>query len=381
MSALRKDTDQTELNSLPTIGILGDGQLSMMMTQAYQALGGKTVVFAESENGPASKIADQLIVGSSDRIEDLVNFFNKIDIVTLENEFIDSQMLIDAESYSNKKILPSPERYQLIEDKLSENLFFKELGISIADFFEVKSTDDLLEESGYLKLAKGGYDGIGTYKVTNRQQAIEVFERIRHKGTVLFEYAVAFKKELSLIAVANSDEIIFYPLFETHQEGGTCVYVSYPSGVSSDIEQEAQYQVKKIMDTLGTRGLFAFEFFLDMDDNLVLNESAPRPHNSGHITLDLMDCSQFENHMRAVADLPLIQPLPKQESMLMANLLGTRNGLFDADQVAAQINDENLSLTFYNKQQSRVKRKMGHVNLWGDEQKKRAEYLIDNLEI
>ncbi len=366
---------------LPVIGILGDGQLSMMMTQAYQAMGGRTIVFADSDSGPASEVADELVVGSTSKLEDLVAFFQKVDIVTLENEFIDSQLLIDAASQSTTPLMPNPERFRLIEDKLSENLFFKQLGINIADFFEVTSVDDLVETPGYLKLAKGGYDGIGTYKVDTKQEAIEIFEQIKDSGIVLFEQAIRFKKELSLIAVANSNEIVFYPLVETYQEDGTCVFVSYPSGVSQDIEQEAQKQVHKIMQALGTRGLFAFELFLDMDDNLILNESAPRPHNSGHITLDLMDCSQFENHMRAVADLPLIQPTLKKESMLMANLLGTRNGPFDEDRVLSQIDDDDLSFTFYKKKESRIKRKMGHVNLWGHEQKQRAEELIKNLVI
>jgi 5-(carboxyamino)imidazole ribonucleotide synthase len=376
-----KINSKANLNSLPLIGILGDGQLAMMMTQAYQAMGGKTAVFAEHPDGPASRVADKLIIGSSSRIEDLIKFFNAVDIVTLENEFIDSKILIDAAAYSDTEVAPSPARYQLIEDKLSENLFFENLGINIADFFEVKSIDNLIEKPGYLKLAKGGYDGIGTYRVDNKQAATEMFEKIKDSGTVLFEHAIDFRKELSLIAVANSSEIVFYPLFETHQENGTCRFVNYPSGVTAEVEKDAQDHVRKIMQTLDTRGLFAFEFFVDDNDQLTLNESAPRPHNSGHITLDLMDCSQFENHMRAVADLPLIKPSVKHQSMLMVNLLGTRDGQFDEDLVLNQITDKNLSFTFYKKRQSRVKRKMGHVNLWGAEQKERAANLIENLEI
>ncbi|MFT6409047.1 MAG: 5-(carboxyamino)imidazole ribonucleotide synthase, partial [Arenicella sp.] len=359
MSTLDSKANSLPPTELPLIGILGDGQLAMMMTQAYQAMGGKTAVFAEHPDGPASQVADQLIVGDSHRIEDLVKFFNTVDIVTLENEFIDSKLLIDASAYSNTEVAPNPARYQLIEDKLSENLFFEGLGINIAEFFEVKSVDDLIEKPGYLKLAKGGYDGIGTYRVDSKKKATEVFETIKDSGTVLFEHSIKFEKELSLIAVANSSEIIFYPLFETHQENGTCRFVNYPSGVTAEVEKDAQDQVRKIMQTLATRGLFAFEFFLDDNNQLTLNESAPRPHNSGHITLDLMDCSQFENHMRAVADLPLVQPALKHPSMLMVNLLGTRNGPFDEDLTLSQITDNELSFTFYKKHQSRVKRKMG----------------------
>jgi len=366
---------------LPIIGILGDGQLSMMMTQAYQSLGGQTAVFAHGPDGPASTVADKLVIGDSNQLDDLVEFFNQVDIVTLENEFISSELLIEATTLSSTQVAPNPEHYKWIENKLSENLFFEGLGINIAEFFEVKSASDLIEKPGYLKLAKGGYDGIGTYRVDNKDKAISIFNKIQASGTVLFEHMISFEKELSLIAVTNSDDIVFYPLVETYQDNGTCRYVSYPSGVSNDVEMDAQEQVTKIMNALDTRGLFAFEFFLTKDNRLILNESAPRPHNSGHITLDLMDCSQFENHMRAVADLPLVKPSLQKESMLMVNLLGTRNGPFDEDKVSSQVNDKNLSFTFYGKHESRVKRKMGHVNLWGTDQMQRAEQLVIDLEI
>ena len=136
-----------------------------------------------------------------------------------------------------------------------------------------------------------------------------------------------------------------------------------------------------MLNKLDTQGLFAFEFFLTNDDQLILNESAPRPHNSGHITLDLANCSQFENHMRAVAGLPLRKPEIVKDSMTMVNLLATKSGAFDFEKIANSINDPDASATLYRKNQSRIKRKMGHVNLWGSNQQQRAENLIRNLDI
>ncbi len=377
MTKLNINQDQ----NLPVIGILGDGQLAMMMTEAYQALGGKVFVFGASKKGPASTVADKVVVGNENDAADLAAFFNLVDVVTLENEFNDSVVLSQACSQCDTPMLPDPNRFGLIEDKLSEKNFFRDLGINQAEFFEVKNESQLSDTVGYLKIAKGGYDGIGTYRVNNREEALTCYRKIKSSGTILFETAVDFKKELSLIAVSNSKEIVFYPIVETHQDQGTCRYVNYPAQVSEAIEEQARVKVGDVLRKLNTSGLFAFEFFLSRDDQLILNESAPRPHNSGHITLDLMDCSQFENHMRAVAGLELKAPQVLKESMTMINLLGTRDGEFDAQGLIKKIDDSSSSTKLYRKSHSRMRRKMGHVNIWGSNQQQRAEKLVRELTV
>lgn len=366
---------------MPTVGILGDGQLAMMMAQAYQALGGRVAIFGSNTDAPAHRFADNFFVGDFNSGEDLLTFFSSVDVVTLENEFVNSELLIATTEKTKTPVLPDPNRYRLIEDKLSENHFFQNLGIPIADFFEVSDPNNLPDAPGYLKLAKGGYDGIGTYRVADKVQAQTVFDKISASGTVLFENEMKFVKELSLIAVANAEQIIFYPLVETHQEDGTCRYVTYPSGVDRRVEQQAQTICKNIMQALDTQGLFAFEFFLSKDNRLILNESAPRPHNSGHITLDLMDCSQFENHMRAVSGLPLKEPVLIKESATMINLLGTRDGEFEEQSVRSQLDGNEMTIKLYGKKRSRVKRKMGHINLWGNNQWQKAQDIVKNLSV
>lgn len=368
-------------NLIPTIGILGGGQLATMMTEAYQQLGGTVSIYCEAEDSPALAVADNYTIGNFSAAEQLLPFFKSVDIVTLENEFIDSQVLIDAMDSAGTPLFPDPRRYRQIEDKLSENQFFEKLAIPIADFFVVNDSSSLIDAPGYLKLAKGGYDGIGTYRVSDKVQATEVFERISASGTVIFEHEMPFVKELSMIAAAGTNELIFYPLVETHQETGTCRYVSFPAGVSEDIELRARSLVEKIIRELDTQGLFAFELFLTQDGGLFLNESAPRPHNSGHITLDSMNCSQFENHMRAVAGLHLRNPETVKEHVIMVNLLGTQDGEFDPERVLSSIDDNDLSITFYGKQRSRIKRKMGHINMWGNNTWERARKLVADLEI
>ncbi len=368
---------------LPLIGILGDGQLSKMSIEAYHRLGGKAFAFGSSAQSPAGLVADQFVVGSAESLEDLTSFFKLVDVVTLENEFIDSNLLIQASKLSGVKVFPEPERYQLIEDKLSEKRFFSDSGTQVAKFFEVKSVDDLVDAPGYLKLAKGGYDGKGTYKVDSKAQAEEVFTTIQTAGVVLFEYALDYAKELSMIVARSSNEIVFYPLVETHQEHGTCRYVSLPAGVDESVEAQAREDVRQIMDKLDTQGLFAFEFFLSPDGQLIVNESAPRPHNSGHISMDLIHGDQFENHMRSVADLPLIDPKMKHSSGIMVNLLGTQNGPVDVQALhtKAQAIGDDLVVHLYGKTESRVNRKMGHINLWGEDRWAAAKTLVKDLDV
>ncbi len=366
--------------NLPVIGILGDGQLSWMMTEAYQALGGAVHVLGPNSDTPAHSIANVSVVGDINDYNDLIRFFPNVDVVTIENEFIDSDLLMKVAEETEVSVRPEPDRYSLIENKLAESQFFHDAGVPVADFFKVDSERDLLDEPGFLKLSKGGYDGIGTCAVENLAEAKQVWSELRVKGDVVFQHKVTFDKELSVIAVKSGDQVEFYPMVETHQDLGTCRYVTFPSGVDNDVEQLGFDLVGRIMEKLDCNGLFAFELFLKSDGTLILNESAPRPHNSGHITLDSVDCSQFENHMRAVAGLRLTKPTVLKTPALMLNLLASKAGEFDEQAIVDAIEDSELSVKLYGKGTSRPKRKMGHINLWGDDLWARARLLNETLD-
>ena len=193
------NSDNNHNQFLPVIGILGDGQLAMMMAQAYQNLGGEVMTLGASADAPATAVADQSFVGDIGDFESVSKFFNAVDVVTLENEFTDSTLLSDVAARCDTPVLPDPSRFGLIEDKLSEKKFFQDLGIPQAVFVEVTSEADLKDIAGYLKIAKGGYDGIGTYRVESMSEATKLFRKIQSSGVILFEEAVEFKKELSLI--------------------------------------------------------------------------------------------------------------------------------------------------------------------------------------
>lgn len=375
-------TDSTDnKNNLPIIGILGDGQLAEMMSRAYQNLGGQVWVFAASLESPAAPVADNVVVGSTSEQKALDAFFEEVDVVTLENEFLSREQLQAAVNGTSTPLFPEPQKFGLIEDKLSEKQFFEKLGVPVAPYFEITSENDLVDEAGFIKIAKGGYDGIGTYHVKNLAEASDIYNRVKDSGVLLFERAIEFDKELSSIAVRGVDGLEFYPLVETHQESGTCRYVSFPAGVSENLEHQAREYVGLIMEELNTRGVFAFEFFVTKDQQLIINESAPRPHNSGHISLDLYNVSQFENHMRAIAGLPLVQPQANKDSALMVNLLASKNEEFPASDIAKALAGPQQNLKLYGKRMARPKRKMGHINLWGDDQWRRARDIVDTLDI
>ena len=367
--------------SLPVVGILGGGQLSDMMMQAYQELGGRVSIYATAAEEPALALADTSMLGGLNDRPQLLAFFKSVDVVTLENEFFDADLLISVAEETGTAVLPDPKAFKQIENKVSENQFFQKLGVPVADFFVVENESELPDRPGYLKLSKGGYDGIGTLRVANKEEASKAYKDFSQVGEVLYEQEINCAAELSLIAVSNADSLVFYPLVETIQEQGTCRYVLYPAQISPELETQAQAMVAKVMQALDTSGLFAFELFLTADGELLMNESAPRPHNSGHITMDSMDCSQFENHMRAVAGMALREPAPVKPSATMVNLLATRAGLFDPASVTDKINDAELKIYLYGKQQLRNKRKMGHVNLWGADQRQRADNLLQDIDI
>lgn len=364
---------------LPVIGILGDGQLAAMMAEAYQELGGVAAVFCSTHDSPAAMVAQRVMV-ADDADNTLENFFQSVDIMTLENEFHSARELLALQEKTGTSVLPDPSSYLKIEDKLSENKLYDALNIPVAEYWVVHTGEDLIDQPGYLKLTKGGYDGKGTYRVESRAEAQDIFARIQASGEVIFEREIKHSKELSLVVAAQGQDMVFYPLVETHQEHGTCRYVDFPAQVSEQVEREAREIVTRLMQKLDTAGVFAFELFLDQDGTVLLNESAPRPHNSGHITLDSMNCSQFENHMRAVAGLELVEPQAVRDSMVMVNLLATRDAEFDAKAVIAEIGQQDLTVKLYDKKHSRKMRKMGHINIWGDDKWSRARDLVERLD-
>jgi len=358
-----------------TIGFLGAGQLARMSALQAFRFGMQVAVFSDRpENEPVQFMTPRSYSGSFEDVESMVEFAESCDIITLENEFIDSSVLKELRERSGTPIFPSPESFELIENKLIEKETFEKAGIPVTPYKLVRSVEDLKtfgDEYGWpclLKSSKGGYDGYGNETVHNPDDAIKAFEKLGgdQNRDILAEAFVVFTHELAVQVARNETGTVVYPCCETVQENHICVAVLSPAPVPISIQERAQQLAIAAVEKIDGRGIFAFEFFLTSSGDVLLNESAPRPHNSGHYTIEGAVTSQFENHVRAVCNMPLGSSSPVKPAVAMINLLGTHHRKAAVENAEKALNEPNGHLHFYGKLQSKKGRKMAHYTLLGD---------------
>ncbi len=375
------------------IGFLGAGQLARMSALQAFRFGIQVAVFSDrSENEPVQFMTPFSSSGSFESVDDLVAFAKECDVVTLENEFIRSEVLREVQAKSGTPIYPSPESFALIENKLIEKQTFEKAGIPVTPYKLVRNAEEIErfgEEHGWpflLKSSKGGYDGYGNETVADPASAARAFEKLGgNKGQdILAEAFVPFTNELAVQVARNENGTVVYPCCETVQENHICVAVLSPAPVHTKYQKRAQELAVKAADAIGGKGIFAFEFFLTDEGEVLLNESAPRPHNSGHYTIEGCVTSQFENHIRAVLGLPLGAPDLIRPAVAMINLLGTHQRDAETEHIAEALAEANGHLHVYGKLDSKPGRKMAHYTLLGDDLEEtysRARALTRNIEI
>ncbi len=384
------------LKSIPAklkLGFLGAGQLARMSALQAFRFGIQVGVFSDrSENEPVQFMTPFSHSGSFDSVDDMVQFAKGCDVITLENEFISSEILQEVQDKSGTPIFPSPKSFALIENKLIEKQTFENAGIPVTPYKLVTSRADLEEfGSSYgwpylLKSSKGGYDGYGNKTAKNLDQALQGFEDLGGNDgrDILAEAFVPFTKELAVQVARNENGVVVYPCCETVQENHICVAVLSPAPIQEKLQQKAQELAVKAIEAIDGKGIFAFEFFLTENGDVLLNESAPRPHNSGHYTIEGCITSQFENHVRSVLGLPLGSAEMTQQAAVMINLLGTHNRSAETDHIQEGLAEKNGHLHVYGKVQSKIGRKMAHYTLLGDDLEKThqlAKELTDGIEI
>lgn len=361
------------MNAHTVLGILGSGQLSRMTALAAGELGIKTHVLCTDPIGaesPASLVASYTTKSSFDNLQKILEFAEQCDFITLENEFIDQTVLEVIDLGFPGKLFPSTLTFSLIGDKITEKKTFEAAGITVVPFKEIENKEDVLQfikTHGLpvvLKSAKGGYDGYGNVTIKSESQIDSALNNLR--GVKLVEAFIPYIKELAIIAAKNDEGVVIYPVAETLQENHICHYVSVPADISIEIENEIKVATLKALDAIGARGLFAFEFFLTNEGKIYLNESAPRPHNSGHYTMNACVTSQFSNHVRSVLGLPLGETKLTSKYAVMLNLLGTTDQTAKLEPLHDFLNLPNGHLHLYGKQKSKPGRKMGHFTLCGD---------------
>jgi 5-(carboxyamino)imidazole ribonucleotide synthase len=339
------------------LGIIGGGQLGSMLCQAAKKLNIKTTIYSDDNDAPAQNFSEEFICAEYSNKEKIYEFAKKVDIITYEFENIPYETLNEINKL--KPVSPKPSVNRLIQHRLAEKDFINKLNIRTTRYVHVESKEDLLPLDdflpGILKTTTMGYDGKGQYPINNIE-AIDSLN-INFENEYILEKLVKLKKEISVIITRfnNNKYEIYEPIENTHEDQ-ILRHSKIPAEISEKLFEQSKEWAILIAEELKYIGTLCVEFFIDRNDNLYVNEIAPRVHNSGHLTINAYNVSQFENHVRAVCSLEQI-PLKKNSNAEMINLIG--------DQIVKyrdnpKVND-NQFLFDYLKKDIKEKRKMGHL--------------------
>ena len=367
------------------LGIIGGGQLGMMIAEAASKMPqhiSRVIVLDPTENCPASQVgAEQIIADFKDK-DAIIELSKKSDIITYEIESGDSDVLKSVEK--NADIEPSPETLKIIQDKLSQKLFLKENNIPVSEFIEIKNIDDIrqgLKKFGFpalLKARRDAYDGRGNFKINSEDEIQDAFDYFKGQN-LLLEKFVKFKMEVSVIASRNTQgQIKTYPLVENIHEDNILRLTIAPARVSKEVSENAENIANDTMKVLHGAGVFGIEMFVTQSNEIMINEIAPRVHNSGHHTLQSSETSQFEQHLRAILGLEL-GSTKLLHPTIMYNILGSKS--FEGKYQPIELSEPNVYLKMYGKEISKPMRKLGHFNLLANNNETTDQLLakIENL--
>jgi len=347
------------------LGIIGGGQLGMMITEAAKNLSehiSEIIVLDPTENCPAAQAGAKQIVGDFKDELAILKLAEQSDIITYEIESGNTDVL----SKLKAKIEPSPSTLGIIQDKFSQKIFLSENELPVSQFYEITSLDDLhekIKELGLpvlLKSRRDAYDGRGNFKITSPNEIEKAYQHFDGKS-LMVEKFVNFKMEVSVIAARNTKgDITTYPLVENIHQNNILKTTIAPARVSDDVISNAGEIAKKTMEVLKGAGVFGIEMFIDQDDKILINEIAPRVHNSGHHTLQSCKTSQFEQHLRAILGLEL-GSTDLIHKTVMCNILGPDG--FEGKYKPVELEKNNVYLKMYGKDISKPQRKIGHFNV------------------
>ena len=360
---------------MKTIGIAGGGQLGRMLTDAAHELGFEVVTLDPDPRGPAGQVSDNQIEGDYKVADAIRQLAEKCDVVTYEIESVNAEALEELAA-SGFPVHPTPKTLSIIKDKLKQKQFLAEHGIPVAPFSEISRVplDILAQQLGFpmvLKARSGGFDGRGNALVESAADMPAALEKLK-SADVYAEGFVRFEKELAIVAARTRDgDIKIYPLVETIHKDHICHMTLAPAPVSEEVARKAHDLAQNVLASFDGAGVFGIEMFLisggDAFENfkaspqLLINEIAPRVHNSGHFTIEACETSQFENHIRAVAGMPLGSAKMVVPAAVMINILGDRDGKAEPKGVEEAQRIEGVKVHIYAKMETRKQRKMGHL--------------------
>jgi len=347
------------------LGIIGGGQLGMMITEAAKNLSehiSEITVLDPTENCPAAQAGAKQIVGDFKDEIAILKLAEQSDIITYEIESGNTDVL----SKLKAEIEPSPSTLGIIQDKLSQKTFLSENELPVSQFYEITSLDNLCEKIKdlglpvLLKSRRDAYDGRGNFKITSPDEVEKAYQHFDGKS-LMVEKFVNFKMEVSVIAARNTKgDIVTYPLVENIHENNILKMTIAPARTSDDVISNAGDIAKKTMKVLKGAGVFGVEMFIDQDDKILINEIAPRVHNSGHHTLQSCKTSQFEQHLRAILGLEL-ESTDLIHKTVMCNILGPDG--FEGKYKPVELKKDGVYLKMYGKDISKPQRKIGHFNV------------------
>jgi 5-(carboxyamino)imidazole ribonucleotide synthase len=354
------------------IGIVGGGQLGKMMAQEAKKMGFYVIVLDPTPHSPAGQVADEQIVAAYNDEEAILKLAEKSDYVTFEIENTNGKFLDQLEKKVSCKINPSGKSWRLFQDKLSQKKLFAKGKIPTPKFVAINNKKDIylaikkLKLPILLKARFDAYDGRGNAFIKTEKDIDTAWEILKGRKVYVEEY-IPFVKELAImVARSQKEEIDTYPVVETIQKNNICHYVLAPAQISPSVRKKAVDVAVKTMKLLKGAGVFGIEMFLTKDSKVLINEIAPRVHNSGHYSIEACHTSQFEQHIRAISGLPLGSTKLKVPTAVMVNILGERQGEVNVDGLEKTLSISGVSVHIYGKSETRVERKMGHITVIDD---------------
>ncbi|MFT4922443.1 MAG: 5-(carboxyamino)imidazole ribonucleotide synthase [Haloarculaceae archaeon] len=364
----------------PTLGVVGGGQLGRMLGEAAGPLGVEVVVSDPTPEAPAAPVVHDQVVGDFDDESTLRELADRADYLTFEIELADPDVLERVGEETDTPVHPHPDTLRTIQDKLVQKRRLSEAGVPVPAFRAVDSAAALreaLDDLGYpamLKAREGGYDGRGNVPVESPDEVESAFAAI--DGPAMVEEFVDFERELAVMGSLGTDERDTFPVTETIHEEEILREMVAPARAPESVRERARTVARDVLDVMAGRGVFGIELFETEAGEILLNEIAPRPHNSGHWTIEGCHTSQFEQHVRAITGLPL-GTTDQRTPTVTANILGdvdsadpaTLYGFEDA------LRTERLAIHWYGKRETYRLRKMGHVTLPGGDDTDRTALL------
>ncbi|GFE70570.1 5-(carboxyamino)imidazole ribonucleotide synthase [Chroococcus sp. FPU101] len=347
------------------VGVIGGGQLAWMMAGAAKQLDLELIVQTPHADDPAVGVATEVILAPVGDAQATGRLAQKCDVITFENEFVDLEALFYLKN-QGVRFAPSLESLKPLLDKYHQREYLASIGLPVPLFTALVDPTEPLDFTFplVLKARRHGYDGQGTFIIKSSDELINTYNQLKSVPLLIEEF-IPYTQELAVIAARNdSGEVVVYPVVETQQKNQVCHRVIVPAQVSLKIQSQVEDLSRHLLNELQAVGVFGIELFLTPDETILVNEIAPRTHNSGHYTLDACKISQFEMQLRSVAGLPLGTANLNCDAAVMVNLLGYEEAHHDyAEKRKTLASIPNAYVHWYGKTESRPGRKLGHVTV------------------